>query len=571
MISIKKTSGFIFIFFISLVLLFSGSLISKNTELPLDNSRASSEEVLPPSILPVVILSGSDYDMGFQYGEQAGAFIEKTKLEKWASALETYTKDEVIQALKANQHYIQKYTPEWIETMKGMADGASSKGYSISYTDVLLMNCTLPKPETSQYPEGAQKQSLPPKKCSVCSAWGSATKDGKLIGIDTLDSSEVPYGVVIAAFPDKGNSYICAADAGEIGDHFLMNNQGLFLGNSGGGGSPRDIDYDYGLCWSCSLPYLVRFADSAQQAKDMVMKWHINLPENFHFVDTQGGAYVVEKTSAIQSVRQPGDFGEKDFLYSTNNYLNPEMKVTKEGDFIKDHGGYGAYAAPRNMMIWDMLHNYHGKIDVEFAKMILRFPGSAPPEPPKGGWDAVYCRPSNLWTAVALPHKGDQGLAHICTGPAGRVLHSSTASDGSVMRTAYSYTQGTHTFFQLRLAESPKALVEEAQNKAKENIAQAYSELMHLTHKDPGYSSLQGTYGQANAEYFKGRLAFRRAQLAQGNEALAHLAEAATYFTRCQAHARQVYEALMPPPTSPSDLGLLPFGGDWALWETRIK
>jgi len=49
------------------------------------------------------------------------------------------------------------------------------------------------------------------------------------------------------------------------------------------------------------------------------------------------------------------------------------------------------------------------------------------------------------------------------------------------------------------------------------------------------------------------------------------LAEAATYFTRCQAHALQVHEALVLPPTSPTDLGLRPFGGDWALWETRIK
>ncbi|MBS3819894.1 hypothetical protein KGY73_10385 [bacterium] len=158
----------------------------------------------------------------------------------------------------------------------------------------------------------------------------------------------------------------------------------------------------------------------------------------------------MEKTSAVQSVRKPGDFGEEDFLYSTNNYLNKKMKVIKKGDFIKEHGGYGAYAAPRNMMIWDMLHNYHGHIDVEFAKMILRFSGSAPPEPPQGGWDAVYCRPTNLWTAVALPHKGDEGVAHICTGPVGRVLHSSEASDGSLMRTRYSYIDGTHTFFRLR-------------------------------------------------------------------------------------------------------------------------
>jgi hypothetical protein len=41
--------------------------------------------------------------------------------------------------------------------------------------------------------------------------------------------------LVILAYPDRGNAYICGADAGEIGDHFLMNNKGFFLGNSGGG------------------------------------------------------------------------------------------------------------------------------------------------------------------------------------------------------------------------------------------------------------------------------------------------------------------------------------------------
>jgi hypothetical protein len=536
-----------------------------------NDTKSSTSKVLPPSILPILILKGSDYEMGFQYGEQIGAFIEKTKEEKWASALKDFTREEVIRALKANQHYIKKYTPEWIAMMEGMADGATSKGYAISYTDVLLMNCTLPKPETSHFPEGAEKDVLPLKKCSVCSAWGSATKDGRLIGVDTLDSPGIPYGVVIVAFPDRGNAYICAADAGEVGDHFLMNDQGLFLGNSGGGNSPRDIDYDYGLCWSCSLPYLVRFADSAKEGKDMVMKWHINLPENFHFADTEGEAYVVEKTSAVQSVRHPGDFGEKDFLFSTNNYLNAEMKVTKEGDFIKKHGGYGAYSAPRNMMIWDMLHNYHGHIDMEFAKMILRFPGSPPPDPPQGGWDAMFCRPTNLWTAVALPHRGDQGVAHICTGPVGRVLHSSLASDGSLMRPTYPYIDGTHTFYQLRLASSPQEMVEDAQKRASESIADAYGKLMHLNFGDAGYAALQEIYSRANAEYFEGRNALRKGLLASGNQALNYLAQAATAFARCQAHARQVYEALVPPPTSPSDLGLRPFGGDWTTWETRIK
>src|SRR4030042_2559904 len=156
----------------------------------------------------------------------------------------------------------------------------------------------------------------------------------------------------------------------------------------------------------------------------------------------QGNACVVEKTTAVQAVRQPGDFGERDFMFSTNNYLSAEMKVTKEGEFVGLHGGYGAYSAPRNKMIWDLFHNYHGEIDIEFAKMVLRFPGAPPPWPPPGGWEAMFCRPTNLWTAVVLPHDGDEGVAHICTGPAGGGLPASNASDKTGMRARYRHAAG---------------------------------------------------------------------------------------------------------------------------------
>ncbi len=534
-------------------------------------SETKIDDVLPPGILPVVILSGSDYEMGYQYGQQVGPYLEKEREAGWASALQSLSREKVIQILKGNQFYIEKFTPENIEIMKGIADGATAAGFQLSYTDVLLMNCTLPDPETSSFPQGAEKDELPIKKCSVSSAWGSATTDGRLIGMDTLDSGEAAYGVIIMAFPDKGNNYICGAQAGEIGDHFLMNNRGLFVGNSGGGGSPREIDTNYGLSWSCSLTHIVRFANSAFEARDMLLPWQINIPENFHFVDVDGEACVVEKTAAVQSVREPGDFGENDFMYSTNNYLNKEMMPTKEGGFIKQHGGYGAYAAPRNLMLWDMLHNYHGHIDVEFMKMMLRFPGDAPPNPPEGGWDAKVCRPSNSWVSVLLPDDGDEGVAYICTGPAGRVIHSSTASNGEEMRSSYPYIKGTHTFYELRLAANPEKVTESAQKAASSKIASAYKMLMYLNFTDAGYAALDDLYSLANAEYYRGKVFFNRARLASGNDVLYYLAKAATSFTRSQAHALQVYEALVPAPTSPSDLGLKPFGGDWATWETNLK
>jgi hypothetical protein len=203
-------------------------------------------------------------------------------------------------------------------------------------------------------------------------------------------------------------------------------------------------------------------------------------------------------------------------------------------------------------------------------KMILRFPGNPPPYPPPGGWDAKICRPTNGWVSVVVPHDGDEGVANVCTGPAGRVIHASMASNGEAMRTSYQYIEGTHTFYRLRLAGNPREVVDQARNHAREDIATAYGELMQLNFRDTGYAALDDLYSRANAEYYQGNLAFDQALLAGGHETLTRLGEAATAYTRAQAHARQVYEALVPQPTSPSDLGLRPFGGDWATWETEV-
>jgi len=530
------------------------------------------KEFMPPSILPVVFLQGSDYEMGYQYGMQAGDYIQINKEEAWASALKRLTKEEVLKGLTINQYFIRTYTPENIEIMKGMADGCAAAGVDVSYVDIVLLNGTLPDPKTATYPKGADKDNLPPKKgCSVCSAWGTATKNRRLIGLDTLDGGgEAYYGVILVVFPETGNNYICGAQAGEIGDHFLMNNKGFFLGNSGGGGSPRPEDENYGIGWACSLPYIVRFADNAVQARDMIMKWTINVPENFFFVDVHGNAFVVEKTSALQAVRESGDFGERDFLYSTNNYLHEKMRLTKEGGFIDGHGGYGVYAAPRCQTFWDMLHNYHGQVDVEFMKMILRFPGNPPPYPPAEGWNAKICRPTNNWVSVLEPALGDTGIAHICTGPAGRVIHSSTNFFGNPMRSNYQYIDGTHTFFQLMLKDNPRAVTEQAKRDAKLGLAKAYKVFMQVTPMDAGYAVCKKMHDRANTEYYRGNLALNRASLAEGREAIKLFSRAATAYTRCQARAEELVEALVPPATSPSDLKLRPFGGEWGEWETRV-
>jgi hypothetical protein len=123
----------------------------------------------------------------------------------------------------------------------------------------------------------------------------------------------------------------------------------------------------------------------------------------------------------------------------------------------------------------------------------------------------------------------------------------------------------------LTLAAGPTEAVKAAQKAAGSDIATAYAELMSLNFTDTGYAGLNELYSLANAEYYQGKVELNKGLLASGNEALLYLAKAATAFTRAQAHALQVYEALVPASTSPGDLGLKPFGGDWAAWETEIR
>jgi hypothetical protein len=94
---------------------------------------------------------------------------------------------------------------------------------------------------------------------------------------------------------------------------------------------------------------------------------------------------------------------------------------------------------------------------------------------------------------------------------------------------------------------------------------------MQLNYRDAGYAALEDLYSLANAEYYRGNIATDEAMLSSGNEALKLFGKAATQYTRAQAHAMQVYEALVPQPTSPSDIGLRLFGGDWASWETNVR
>ena len=118
-------------------------------------------------------------------------------------------------------------------------------------------------------------------------------------------------------------------------------------------------------------------------------------------------------------------------------------------------------------------------------------------------------------------------------------------------------------------ASNPAGVVGAAKNQSHAYIAEVYQKLMWLNHTDTGYTALNELFSLANTEYYEGINAYNKGALASENTSLLYLAQAATAFTRSQAHARQAYNALVSPSTSPDDLGLPNWFGDWGQWASR--
>jgi hypothetical protein len=104
---------------------------------------------------------------------------------------------------------------------------------------------------------------------------------------------------------------------------------------------------------------------------------------------------------------------------------------------------------------------------------------------------------------------------------------------------------------------------------AQHDLHYANQALRKLTYWDTPYAPLDEIYNRAATEWFKGGYYQGLALKTTGNECIYNLSKATRSFTRCQAFAGQVYNALIPPATSPEDLELQPWFGDWGEWATK--
>jgi len=566
-----------------------------------------------PWARPVVILQGSDFEMGYQYSQQLAQIFGAWILE----LLDCDFSDNQLRALKGYEWYIKKHAPEMIGFFEGMVAGAENRGVPLTYEQVLAQFCLgvhkdgyLETPaDQAGYPEELEKAQLSfrgpiekksqentQSKCGSVAAWGTATKDGKVITSGSSDGDD-HFNVTIICFPEDGNAYIhtpyyAVGPWISAGGHSGMNDKGLVYVHHGvtqtaqeQGKKPR-----FGIQSDIAIRHTLRYASNAEEAVKMTLSYETTgdfagggyYGTGGFWVDKDGSAFVIERSDDPAIIRKPGDCGEKDFMYATNTLLSKELGG--EGQEYIEHGGWlkegtvpcRDFSVSRNLYVYNLFSDYHGQIDLEFMKMVWRF---------RSGPLPVEAHP-DVWEKKAMDHyaKGDcewwTTLGHVTnayvtiTIPEDKLYLLSTTY--AAKQPTLSHPKGFHgarwlayatrAFFRLKLAASPAEVMQAAKYQAEIDLFLAERELRKLDYQNPAYAPLDDIFNQAIIEWTKGdfwrgpdSIGFTLTKKPSKEEGIYYWAKATRAFVRCQLLARKVYNALIPPPTRPSEIGLNPW------------
>jgi len=316
--------------------------------------------------LPVVVVRGTPYEMGWQLGrlmqEEMSEFVPRAV----AGITQQLGIDEEV--LVAAWTRSSSYADDRVEQeMLGLADasGVSLRTLQAMHALPLLM----------------------PYSCSSIAVWGDATEDGHLYQTRNLDwNLEVGahnYPMIVVYIPDSGVPHVVPSFAGMIGAHTGMNVRGIALSEMGDA-SAKEAPYPvHAPHFTVFFRTMLYDAESLSEAIDI---FRAQIPtKRYHYVFGDGG----QELRAVK-VRAHAPEPQKDWLKIWgDNDASDEFAPNVLSCLVYNDEGRGAFPT---------LKAEHGKLNAE--KLIAL----ANKIPIKGGnvenvvYDATGMR---LWVSYA--------------------------------------------------------------------------------------------------------------------------------------------------------------------------
>ena len=315
----------------------------------------------PP--IQVVVVSGTNYEMGVQYGEQAANLIAANRDATW-NLLDTQVvaypdgppleHEVILKDIQVWTYYLEQYDPKLKDWLLGISHGCRNKGVAVSYLDLVAI-MVLPQElwarpagpypaETGVAPIAINNgEPIFPKdrtdtramaSCTAFAATGEATTDGEpMVSLTLGFIAEIKQYVILFAYPDEGEPFVALTIAGKVSNNTGMNRDFAWVMTAAVTHPMTDCASSWGVTSEVYHHYLQQYCRSPQEA----MAYLDATPSGgvtgiFLFADDDsadgdeiGDVFAYEVGTCASATRYPGDLGETGFVATTNNYNSDEM------------------------------------------------------------------------------------------------------------------------------------------------------------------------------------------------------------------------------------------------------
>ncbi len=306
--------------------------------------------------IKVVVVSGTNYGMGVQYGEQAADLIAANRDTTW-NLLDTQVtaypggpplgREVILKDIQVWTYYFEKYDPQLKDWLLGISQGCKNKGFEVSYVDLVAI-MVLPQEVWARpqmpYPAETQVAAYAPSErsvlsakartntqavssCTAFAATGSATPGGvPMVSLTLGFFSEITQYVILVAFPTDGERFVNLTMAGKVTNNTGMNSRYAWVMTAAVTDPRTPCASNWGVPSEAYHHYLQQYCKSPKEAIEYIS----NTPKGgvtgiFLFADKSGDVFAYECSHCGCVTRRPGDLGEKDFVATSNNYNSPAM------------------------------------------------------------------------------------------------------------------------------------------------------------------------------------------------------------------------------------------------------